>query len=585
MFRPLKVFFGTPGTRPFLVMACVIFASLAEVVGIGALLAMATLISTESQGHSSKIVGYINGFLERLGFEPNFTNTLLLVAVFMLLRGALAFLAQAYVGVTAARVAISFRQRLMDAIFGARWSFFVAQRQGTFANAVANDASRAGDAYLLSAQYIAFAVQVISYILVSILVSWKLAVLGVCASVILAVALRKLIQMSRRAGRRQTDRTSALVVFLGDMLTNIKPLKSMNRQGSMRAAADALLTKLKRALLKRETARAGLDQGSDTLLALILLGTVYIANGVWNISLAELAVSGVIFAQITSRVSKLQKMLQSFGMLESAYFRTEELIEKAQAQAEDLGGGKLPDIEGGIRLVDVSLAHEGKTIVSSVNMEIPAGAITVLYGPSGAGKTTIVDMLIGLHRPGAGQILIGETPLQDLSIKAWRSQIGYVPQELNLLHTSIRENIRLGDETLSDGDVTAALEKAGASAFTAKLPEGLDTDVGETGARFSGGEKQRISLARALVGNPKLLILDEVTSALDPETEAEIVSNIAALRGQYTIVAITHRPAWTQIADRLYNVSKGSVTRQKAAPRLTARPRKPTRGGKPVPAS
>ncbi len=138
--------------------------------------------------------------------------------------------------------------------------------------------------------------------------------------------------------------------------------------------------------------------------------------------------------------------------------------------------------------------------------------------------------------------------------------MGYVPQELSLFHSTVRMNLTLGDETISDDQVMAALAKAGATDFVAALPQGLDTDVGEMGAKLSGGQRQRISLARALVGNPKILVLDEVTSALDPETEAEIVDNIAGLRGSYTIVAITHRPAWTRIADRLYRVAEGRVT-------------------------
>jgi len=212
----------------------------------------------------------------------------------------------------------------------------------------------------------------------------------------------------------------------------------------------------------------------------------------------------------------------------------------------------------------VTFAHGTTEIVSDVSFEIPGGAITVLSGPSGSGKTTIIDLLIGLHKPDRGQILIGGTPLSGIDIPAWRRMIGYVPQELNLFHSSIRDNIALGDAGIDDDDILRALVQAGASGFIDSLPAGLDTDVGEMGGKLSGGQRQRISLARALVHHPAVLILDEVTSALDPATEAEIVDNIAGLRGSYTIIAITHRPAWTKIADRLYTVSGGKVTPQPA---------------------
>ena len=202
-----------------------------------------------------------------------------------------------------------------------------------------------------------------------------------------------------------------------------------------------------------------------------------------------------------------------------------------------------------------------------------AGTST-LSGPSGAGKTTIIDLLIGLYSPSGGKIMIGSRPIEQIDTKAWRKRIGYVPQELSLLHESVRTNISLGDTSISDTDILDAIEKAGAGEFLRSLPDGLDTNVGEMGGKLSGGQRQRISLARALVGNPAVLILDEVTSALDPATEAEIIRNIAALGGDYTIIAITHRPAWTEVADSLYHVSRGQVTKAKTSGKTTSSSRK-----------
>ena len=187
---------------------------------------------------------------------------------------------------------------------------------------------------------------------------------------------------------------------------------------------------------------------------------------------------------------------------------------------------------------------------------------TVFIGPSGAGKTTIVDLITRLYEPQAGRILVDGVSLTELDLHKWRSMIGYVPQELILLSGSVRDNITLGaavdDETLME-----ALELAGAAGFVSDLPEGLDTDLGERGLKLSGGQRQRLSLARALVHRPRLLILDEVTSALDPETERKLVEQIGALagRGGMTIIAITHTRAWLSAADRVFHLENGHVTR------------------------
>ncbi len=198
-----------------------------------------------------------------------------------------------------------------------------------------------------------------------------------------------------------------------------------------------------------------------------------------------------------------------------------------------------------------------KPIVRDINLKFPAYKISVLQGPSGAGKTTLIDLLIGLHKANSGTVLLDGFPLSEIDIKDWRRKIGYVPQELSLFHNTIRENITLGDKSLSDEDVMRALANAGGEEFVRKLPDGLGTIAGELGAKLSGGQRQRIALARALVTRPQLIILDEVTSALDPETEAEIVSSIRELSGEFTVIAVTHRPAWTKIADRLYKIDAG----------------------------
>jgi ATP-binding cassette subfamily C protein len=159
--------------------------------------------------------------------------------------------------------------------------------------------------------------------------------------------------------------------------------------------------------------------------------------------------------------------------------------------------------------------------------------------------------------------------------------VGYVPQELSLLHSSLRDNIALGNAALSDADIHTALALAQGKEFVDQLPDGLDSNAGEMGGRLSGGQRQRIALARALVGNPKLLILDEVTSALDPETEASICHTATELAGDYTIIAITHRPAWSEIADCLYKIEAGRarlIAPPAARKPRTRRPRKSRAG-------
>jgi ATP-binding cassette subfamily C protein len=251
---------------------------------------------------------------------------------------------------------------------------------------------------------------------------------------------------------------------------------------------------------------------------------------------------------------------------ESAYWSLRGTIDEAVAQKESSAGSAPPRLERAIRFEDVHFDYDDRPVLRGLSLEIPVGSFTTLIGHSGAGKTTIVDLLIGLLRPNDGRILVDDVPLATVDVVAWRHALGYVPQENLLLHDSVLLNVTLGDPALGPADVERALRAAGAWDFVARLPEGIESSVGERGSLLSGGQRQRILIARALVRRPQLLILDEATSALDPTTAAALAETLRALRGEVTILAISHQPDLVGAADRVYQLEKGRAIETSAAP-------------------
>jgi ATP-binding cassette subfamily C protein len=318
--------------------------------------------------------------------------------------------------------------------------------------------------------------------------------------------------------------------------------------------------RLNRALELEVMSRAGMRALQEPLMVAALGAGVYGAFTILALPLSTIFMLILLCTRILDCAGKAQRDYQDLVVDEIAFDALQDMIRQAEGAREALPTGAVPTLSRGVRLAAVRFAYDQHApVLRDATLSIPVGQLTVITGPSGAGKTTVADLVAGLIWPQAGAVLIDDVPLSSLDLAQWRSLIGYVPQETLLMHDSIAANVTLGDPQLGAAAVDAALRAAGAQEFVAALPEGAATVVGERGMRLSGGQRQRIALARALVRRPLLLILDEATTALDPASEAEILETFRQLRGSVTILAVCHQGGLIGLADRLYRVEGGAV--------------------------
>jgi ABC-type multidrug transport system fused ATPase/permease subunit len=221
-----------------------------------------------------------------------------------------------------------------------------------------------------------------------------------------------------------------------------------------------------------------------------------------------------------------------------------------------------------IELKNVSFSYDGKNkILDGANLVIQRGQRTAFVGESGAGKSTIVDILMGLYRPQNGDVFVDNIKLDKKNLKAWRGKIGYIPQQIYLFDGTVAENIVFGREH-DENKIVAVLKKANIYDFLLKH-EGLHKKVGEGGIQLSGGQKQRIAIARALYSDPEVLVLDEATSALDHETESRIMDEIYSLNADKTLIIVAHRLTTVERCENIYKIDNGKVVRVKDLSELT----------------
>ena len=217
--------------------------------------------------------------------------------------------------------------------------------------------------------------------------------------------------------------------------------------------------------------------------------------------------------------------------------------------------------------------HDGtENVLDGVTFTLKKGTTTALVGRSGAGKTTIADLLLGFLHPTGGEILIDGVPLTRETLPGWRHSLGYIPQEPLILHASVRENLQRFHPTATEPEMIEALKKAQAWGIVSGLKDGLDTPLGDEGVRLSGGERQRIVLARVLLGHPRLIIMDEATSAMDYESEAAVREAVRALDKEITVLIIAHRLATVRTAQNAIVLENGRITEEGSLKELLERP-------------
>ncbi|WP_440118217.1 ABC transporter ATP-binding protein [Paenibacillus sp. QZ-Y1] len=588
-------------------MICI---SLMEGIGIYMLVPMLSLIGIFQMGSTGLNLPWVSEVLNRF---PENGRLLLVLLTFVVIVSGQAWL-QRLQTIRNTRIQQQFvrtlRMETYRAIIMAQWSFFLQKRKSDFNHILTTELARVSQGTNIMLQMAASLIFTGIQVGLAFWLSAKLTALVLVCGLVLFVVLRKFVKQAKHIGDQTSEYSQSYYNGITEHFNGIKDIKSNMLEKSHINWFERICGRIERNVIQFSQLNSGTQLIHRVSAAVIIAAFIYLSLRVLAVPPASLLLIILIFSRLWPRFTSIQSnleymssMLPAFQIVRQLQMETENSREisdtvnntsgtyeqnfmvsgprsvrsKANADLDEQGAaGPIEPLvlKESIECQHVNYRYEGSDTYSLLEVcaSIPAKGMTAIVGKSGAGKSTMMDLIMGLVRPESGQIIIDGVPLSEDRLLAWRSSIGYVSQDPFLFHTSIRENLRLVDPDASEEQMWQALQFSSSATFVRKLPQGLDTVIGDRGIRLSGGERQRLVLARAMLRNPSVLVLDEATSALDSENEQYIHEALERLKGHVTIIVIAHRLSTIRTADRVIVLDEGRVIQQGGYQQLSTDP-------------
>ncbi|WP_277678241.1 ABC transporter ATP-binding protein [Gracilibacillus dipsosauri] len=502
------------------------------------------------------------------GFDAsnlNITLIAIIVIVFILqavLDGVSTY-SLAYVG---QKIVARLREQMWTKFIRLPVSYFDKNKSGESVSRVVNDTSIVKDLITQHfPQFITGIITIIGAIIILFIMDWKMTLLMLISVPIAVTVLLPLGKRMSKISRNLQDETANFSGSIQQTLGEIRLMKSSNAEKAEQTKGFKNITKLFSFGLKEAKifALVGPTMYLINMIVIVMIigyGGIRVEEG--TMTTGSLVAFLLYLFQI---IYPITSFAMFFTQLQKAQGATERIMEILDLKLEEDKEGIDLDITNKTIYFDhVTFGYDKSEIVlKDISFEVHPGTMVAFAGPSGGGKTTIFGLMEQFYRPSSGIIRIGDTPIQKLSMKSWRGQIGYVSQDSPMMAGTIRENLCYGMEDISEIDdqrLWQVAEMAYAAQFIKEFPNGLDTEVGERGVKLSGGQRQRIAIARAFLRNPKILMMDEATASLDSQSEGIVQKALMKLMEGRTTFVIAHRLSTIIDADKILFIEKGQIT-------------------------
>lgn len=494
------------------------------------------------------------------------------VVVLFLAKGAVLFWAGVFRANTLTNYSRTMRERLYRQMLRSSFSYLRSQKIGSFDHVLISDLKMSATLLQSSTEVVRSAANLCSYAAIAFILSPPIAGVTLLGGALFLAAWNPVFVRLRKYMRRLMRIRSEMAHAISETLIGIKTIKALGVEEPSLERVQMYFNETEDTERKKDLVRLASKLSVEPVALFFIISVFAVSYFYLSFDITTFIPIVYLIQQMFLRVGKIQTSLHVVDDSIAHAEKVAAMIVETDLNKEPRGGTRPFSLEKELSLSHIGFSYRGEPIFSDLSFSVRRGEFVGIIGPTGSGKTTMVDLLLRLMEPSSGRVLLDGVDASQFRIADWRKKIMYVPQESFLLNATVADNVRFLEKHIADTAVTDALARAELGGLVARLPKGVDTPVGERGAELSGGERQRIAIARALARNPAVLIFDEATSALDFETEASVKSVIDGLKGKVTIIVIAHRISTVLGADRVIALENGRIVEEGSPAKLQANP-------------
>ena len=502
-----------------------------------------------------------------LGINTSATSRMYRISILILLstwlRSGFDYFSSIYTESAQLHLADRLRKRMFEHLQALPLSYFVKTRSGELINTITTEIERLKQGFGGVAFVIIRGMAVAVYFVTMFLISWELSIVSVLLFALLGVGLSTLNARVRESSFGISNANGAFHSTATEFINGIRTVHASGTQDFERQRFYSVSGQLLNASIKVAKAWTLVKPIASAIATTAIIGLIILSFSVFTLPVASLLTFFFVLMRVVPSIQDINGTVAFLSTLNGSLDNVKQLLESDSQSYFQNGSIEFTNLNRSIDVVSVDFGYEPSSLVlHNITLTLEKGKTTALVGASGAGKTTLADLIPRFYDPTQGHIHIDGIDLKEIDIYSLRKNMAVVSQDTFIFNTSVWNNIAYGTENATEAEIKEAARLANALKFIEDMPQGFDTQLGDRGVRLSGGQRQRIAIARALLRDPQILILDEATSALDSVSERLIQESLEKLSVGRTVIAIAHRLSTIAKADKVVVMEGGYIVEQ-----------------------